>query len=632
MRKANLNELTYGIIGVAGLFIVLDFFITGLGYHNTFFTSHKYIAFFNNFPDRYGILIRSFFVLSIGVLTWYTYRFVIVKRRVFYSTEGKIFFSVLALAICVIYIFITIIPAFLLPFVYPTALILSILSLILFSQSFAVQETKTDDGNKITAEKKSKTSHLGFSLPSKDGFVNIPNPFRGTLTIGGAGAGKSESIAIPIIYKAVKNKFTGILYDYKFNDPKSNLSKIAYSAFLYYNITDIQFKVINFTDFERSYRCNPIHPDNIPMVAYADEYSQAIFKNLFSGTSQGNKFFEMSATQVLKACIWFFKQEYSQWCTLPHVVNMILEASSEDLISILESNEETKGMISAAKVAAAAGAGDQLAGVIGQLKMVMERINTKEICWVLSGNDFSLDLNNKNHPTFLCIGSHSQLNASLGPVIALIVTVCMKMLNMADKCHSMLMLDEFTTLYIPNIEEFPNTARSNYCATILMCQDFAQIEDRYGKVKQKSIIGSLANQFYGNCNNLETTEYVSKLFGKTDRIIVNQGQSASRSSSYDSRSKNVNYNIQERVILKPQEIMELPAGHFVGKVVESDTTYFNTRLKRIQDQITGYKVQEIPKFAKGVDIDKNFKQIKEDVREILKQYSNKEQVKQFIDE
>ncbi|MFH1321911.1 MAG: type IV secretory system conjugative DNA transfer family protein [Bacteroidota bacterium] len=631
MRRSDLYEIFYGVIAIGGLFVLLDYFITALQLQNSFFTNHKYISFLNSFPGRYGIIIRLFFLSSFFVLIWYTYKFNVIKRKLFYTTEGKVLISVVSLIIFIVYTFINILPQFLLPYLYPVVVVLSIISMILFSTSFSMKELITNDKSDIKAEKKRKTSDLGFSLPSADGYINIPNPFRGIFVVAGAGSGKSDSIAIPIIYQAVKNRYSGVLYDFKFNDPKINLTRVAYSAFLHYNITDIDFKIINFTDFQRSYRCNPIHPDNIPMIAYADEYSQAIFNNLFPREGSGGKFFDMSAIQVLKASIWFFKEEYPEYCTLPHVVNMILEASTEELISILESNDETSGMISAAKVAAASGAGDQLAGVIGQLKMVIEKINTKEICWVLNGNDVSLDLNNKDKPTFLCIGSHSQLNSSLGPVIALITTVCMKMMNMADKHHSVLLLDEFPTLYIPNIEEYPNTARSNYCSTVLMCQDFAQIEDRYGRIKQKSIIASLANQFYGNCNNLETTEYISKLFGKIERVIVNRSQSASRSTMSDSASRSVNYNIQEKVILKPQDVMTLLAGHFVGKVVESDITFFNTRLKRLQDEMNNYHIEDIPTFAKGSDINENYNMIKKDVREIIGKHSNKSKIKSFIE-
>ena len=71
----------------------------------------------------------------------------------------------------------------------------------------------------------------------------------------------------------------------------------------------------------------------------------------------------------------------------------------------------------------------------------------------------------------------------------------MRQMNKPNQQKSVVLLDEAPTIYIPNIEQIPATARSNKIATIFGVQDFSQLVDNYGQDKAQIILANLGNQF-----------------------------------------------------------------------------------------------------------------------------------------
>src|SRR5690606_33468648 len=156
------------------------------------------------------------------------------------------------------------------------------------------------------------------------------------------------------------------------------------------------------------------------------------------------------------------------------------------------------------------------------------KINTEEVYYLTTKSDFSLDLNNPNSRGMLVIGNSPILATTYSPIIGLILTSISKQLNQQGKEKSIFMLDEFPTVYVPNVEQLPATARSNKVATILACQDIAQMVDKYGKEKADTILSNLGNQFYGRTTNPQTAQRVSQIFGKADKLMETHSDSYER--------------------------------------------------------------------------------------------------------
>ncbi len=412
---------------------------------------------------------------------------------------------------------------------------------------------------------------LGFVLQtSAQGYpVLINNPFRGVLIIGGAGAGKSVSLIEPLIYQAVEKQYAGLLYDYKFPELARHLDQA-------YRLGGRAGRpgMITFSDVTRSNRVNPLA--FMPSISYAQEYASAVLANLLPESISKPDFWTRSAESVLAATFWFLHEHHPQQATLPHAVALALSPIAE-LVGALSTNTQCAGLVASVRQAIESQASAQLSGVTATLQMPLAKINVPEIAWVLSGDDFSLNLNDPENPQWLCIGNTPALSETYSPVLSLIATSCIKQMNQDEKAPSMVLLDEAPTLYIPKLDNLPATGRGYKVATVYAAQDLAQMVDRYGQTKADTLLANFGNQFYGRVSHPKTAEYVSKLFGQMDQhyhmTSVNQDTSLFRSATSTSAS----VNIQQRDRLKVQDMGLLSPGHFYGMVVESTLPEFQAQ-------------------------------------------------------
>lgn len=400
----------------------------------------------------------------------------------------------------------------------------------------------------------------------------INNPFRGVLIVGGAGSGKTHTFIKNIIEKGASLSYSGIIYDYKY----PTLSKIWYNLDKKHSLSVKTF-IVNFEDPQQSHRVNPLDPSYLKSVAYAEEYATTIVNNLMPETIKKPDFWTRSAIALLQASIWYFKEHYPEKCNLPNVVTFI-QQPTDIVLSALRQDELCAQLISSILTAFDNKAEGQLSGTVGTLQIALNKINTPEIAYILSGNDFSLDLNDPKDPKMLCLGNSPQMQETYGPVISLICTVALKMMNADNKHHSMVLLDEAPTLYIPKLETVPATGRERKIAVIYVAQDISQIVDRYGKEKKDTIIANLANQFWGRVSHHETAEYISKLYGKHEVTRRSYTESQNQSSSdkglfspstvSQGNSSSYTDNIVEKEVLKASDIYKFTPGTFAYIIVD----------------------------------------------------------------
>src|SRR3546814_10080500 len=125
-----------------------------------------------------------------------------------------------------------------------------------------------------------------------------------------------------------------------------------------------------------------------------------------------------------------------------------------NLFSVLRLEKELETYINPF-VAALGKAPEQLEGQIASAKIAMARLSSPQLYYVLSGNDFSLDINNPEHPKVLCMGNNPQKIQVYGAVISLYLNRLLKIINKKDRLKSMLIFDEF-----PRSEEHTSELQS----------------------------------------------------------------------------------------------------------------------------------------------------------------------------
>lgn len=461
---------------------------------------------------------------------------------------------------------------------------------------------------------KKRISSLNISIPNSsndltfsiNGTTKIENPFAGIFISGGAGSGKSKSLIEPLIKESGKKGYTGVVYDFKFPELAQYVARA-------YENTEVKPYYINFKDLSKSNKINPIAPNLMTNDSYAREFAYTILVNLNPQMISKPDFWSDNATSLLTAVFWYLRERQPNYCTLPHAISMVLQPDLEALLKTLTQEQKCADMIAPILTAYANGADNQLAGVLSSLQVSLSKINTDEIYYLLTDSDFSLELNNPDSKGILVIGNEPTLANTFSPIIGLILTSASKQLNRQGKEKSVFMIDEFPTVYIPNIEQLPATARSNKVATILACQDIAQLYDRYGKEKSETILSNLGNQFYGRTPNPATAERVSKIFGKAEvrTISYNRDQ-----KGLFGRTQSSTESLRETDVVKLQDVAQLNTGQFYTILSEGKN---RQGLSAISMDKSFVKAEILP--FKGVsedDIKRAYNRVKNEVKHILK--------------
>lgn len=473
-------------------------------------------------------------------------------------------------------------------------------------------------------------NEFSVNLPAKyrlkkqvrDSWINIINPFRGVLVAGTPGAGKSYFVIRHIIDQHIRKGFSMFLYDFKYDD----LSRIAYNKLLkYYRNYKVKpsFYVINFDDLNHSHRCNPLDPKAMEDITDATEASRTIMLGLNRDwiKKQGD-FFVESPINFLTAIIWYLrKYQDGKYCTLPHVIEL-MQVEYEKLFQVLGQEEEIKVLINPFVSAFQNKAKEQLEGQIASAKIGLARLSSPQLYYVLSGNDFTLDVNNPDEPKIVCVGNNPQKLQVYGAVLSLYISRMIKLVNRKNQLKCSLIFDEFPTIYFNNIDSLIATARSNKVATTLAVQDFSQLKKDYGAEQADVITGIVGNIISGQVTG-DTARKLSEMFGK----IVQDKSSMNINSSDTSLTKST----QLDYAIPAAKIASLSSGEFVGIVADNPEQKISLKVFHSEIQNDHEAITEEELKSKGIssireigslDILENYLKIKQDVTDLVSTFQN----------
>ena len=393
-----------------------------------------------------------------------------------------------------------------------------------------------------------------------NGWINVVNPFRASMVLGTPGSGKSYAIVNNYIKQQIEKGFAMYIYDYKFPD----LSEIAYNHLLHhldaYKVKP-QFYVINFDDPRKSHRCNPINPAFMTDISDAYESAYTIMLNLNrSWIQKQGDFFVESPIILLAAIIWFLKiYENGKYCTFPHAIEFLNRPYAQ-IFPILTSYDELANYLSPFMDAWEGGAQDQLQGQIASAKIPLSRMISPALYWVMTGDDFSLDINNPNEPKVLVVGNNPDRQNIYSAALGLYNSRIVKLINKKKQLKSSVIIDELPTIYFRGLDNLIATARSNKVAVCLGFQDFSQLTRDYGDKESKVIQNTVGNVFSGQVVG-ETAKTLSERFGK----VLQQRQSM----TINRNDKSTSISTQMDSLIPASKISNLTQGMFVGAVSDN---------------------------------------------------------------
>lgn len=513
------------------------------------------------------------------------------------------------------------------------------------NEQFMHQEEKLENENSVNIQ-----INYIYGKQQRKGWVNITNPFRATMIVGTPGSGKSYAVLNNFIRQHIEKGFSMMVYDIKY----PTLTKIAYTYYLknkdkYPELNKNKktgergampmFCNVNFDKPRESLRINPLLPTKMTDIQDALEAAKIIMYNINRDwIGKSGDYFADSAINFLTSVIWYLKryddrmlQEAKEkgvehdgrfYCTLPHVIEMIATVK-EQLFPILQSEEDIELLLSPFASALLKGANNQLEGQISSALIALGRVASPALYWVLTGNDFSLDINNLKEPKILCLGNNQERKDTQGIIIGLINSRMVKLINKEGQLKCSIIVDELPTIYLMGLDNLIATARSNKISTCLGIQDYTQIKKMYGDKEAAAIWTIIGNIFSGQVLG-ETAKDLSSRFGKI--------RQQSRSVSINERDTNISLSERMEPLIPESKISSLSQGSFVGSVADNfdqkvKLKTFNGELvvePVMVDQLNNLTpIPERPEMAKYSDeelnklVADNFKQVKKEIKKLV---------------
>ena len=490
-----------------------------------------------------------------------------------------------------------------------------------------------NENESFQQETKLMKNEYSVNLPTKfyykgkwnEGWINVVNPFRATIVLGTPGSGKSYAVVNNYIRQHIEKGFSMYIYDFKFDD----LSTIAYNHLLKHRDkykVQPQFYVINFDDPRKSHRCNPLNPVFMTDISDAYEAAYTIMLNLNrSWIQKQGDFFVESPIILLAAIIWFLKiYDSGKYCTFPHAIELLNKKYS-DVFTILTSYPDLENYLSPFMDAWQGGAQDQLQGQIASAKIPLSRMISPQLYWVMTGDDFSLDINNPKEPKILCVGNNPDRQNIYSAALGLYNSRIVKLINKKGQLKSSVIIDELPTIYFRGLDNLIATARSNKVAVCLGFQDYSQLIRDYGDKEAKVIQNTVGNIFSGQVVG-ETAKNLSERFGK----VLQKRQSL----TINRNDKSTSISTQLDSLIPASKISTLTQGMFVGAVSDNfderiEQKIFHSEIVVDNDKVAAEtkafkKIPEILSFndSHGADnmkeqIEANYKQVKKDVIGII---------------
>lgn len=477
-------------------------------------------------------------------------------------------------------------------YLYPT-----VLSLVVFL-FFTLKDLKPDSLRKGGSEK-------AICLPVLSGVrgrqLRFYYYYANFLVYGGAGSGKTKSIGKWLLQEYIRLGFAGFIYDFKDID----YTQTAYNLMKKYDYKG-EFYYINFDNLSRSYRFNPLK--NVSDKTVLMQLMEDMLLSMQAKDAKQDEWFA-GGLGILRGVAYRLYDEFKEYCTIPHILTLIMNSSQDSLTRFLEQNTISEMMAGA--FLKAKGSEKTQASYISTLSNQIATMATDEnIAWVLSGNDFDFNLIDPEHPKMFAVSNNFSKNSVYSPVIAMLLSISSRQFTIQNKVPFVYFLDEMTTVKIKNFETLPSVLREYKAAFVLLTQSGAKLENLYGKLDRSSVEANFGNMFLGRTKDVEALKYYPLFFGKEEK----ERRSRSAGKSGSSSNSSVTISSQKEDVYQGKDFSELEPGEFIGSATRANVKEFKAKFKMFEMEEEELPVHE---FVTPEQVTENYDRIIQEVQAIL---------------
>ena len=393
------------------------------------------------------------------------------------------------------------------------------------------------------------TQHFRMGL---DGYKHKRN--LNVLVVGGSGAGKSRTYAIPNIMQCNCSMVI--------TDPKAELLRKTGGVL---ERNGYEVRVFDLINPETSWCYNPF------AYVWDDKDVLKLINNLIrnttpKGAQSSDPFWEKSETALLQALMLYLLHEAPpEEQNFPMIMEMLgsaqVKEDDEDYQSPLDILFERLEMRDPESIAVKQyaiykqAAGKTAKSILISVGVRLAAFNLKQIANLTCTDELDLySIGEKKVALFCCIpDADTSMNYLVGMVYS---NLFQTLYYVADRKYGgrlpipvHCIMDEWPNVALPDdFDKILATMRSRGISCSIIIQNIAQMKALF-KDSYESLIGNCDEFLYLGGNEKEGHKYVSELLGKETLDTNTYGQTKGRSGSYS-----VNYQQTGRELLTPDEI------------------------------------------------------------------------------
>lgn len=375
------------------------------------------------------------------------------------------------------------------------------------------------------------------------------------LTLGGSGAGKTRSLALPGIMECNCS--------YVITDPKGEILAAVGHLLIEQGYT---VRVFNLVDFSQSDGYDPFR------YIRDDKDVLRLITNLIRNTTPKNAassdpFWEKAETALLEALMFYLLYEAPEnEQNFGMIIRMLSYADVKEekesykspldmLFNDLGMNDPNHIAVKQYRIYKQA-AGKTAKSINISLAVRLAAFNMDQICSITDHDDMDIDEIGKRKTAIFAVIPDN--DTSLSYLVGMLYTqIIQELYYQADHVyrgrlpiHVRMILDEFANVSLP--EEFDKslaTMRSREISATIIVQNLAQLKGLYKEHGWETITGNCDTLLYLGGNEQSTHEYISKLLGKETIDTRTHGQTKGKSGSYST-----NMQTTGRELMTPDEV------------------------------------------------------------------------------
>lgn len=448
-----------------------------------------------------------------------------------------------------------------------------------------------------------------FQNQWRENVINL-DIYRGTIVMGSPGSGKTRYVFKQLIRQSLERGMALFVFDLKYD----GLTRYVYNELKRVRTSlknPPRLYSFNFDNLDN--RCNVLAPATLEDMSDAIECARTLFYGINRRASKlQGEFFVESAVNFFAANIWFLRQyEDGKYCTLPHLIEL-MSTDYARLFSILASYPDLLTLTQPFRDALIHNVMDQLQGQLDSARIPLFSLVSPKLYYLLSANDFGLDINSPAEPKIICLGSDPQKQHIYGAVISLFVSRMLKTINRKGGVPCQVYIDEFPTFHSLNMDTTLATCREHQVGIVLGIQTLDQLRKEYGRDHADALMNLPANLLTSQVTG-DSAKFTSELMGK----ILQERSTVSTNRRDTSTSQSFHLDLA----LPASKIATLSSGEFVGITADSPSQpmplkAFHCQVKLENEPPMADAPMPVNKIPKEV-VDKTFQQIQEEVKRLV---------------